>query len=82
MLVFWSTIISSGQQSDHYTDEIYLKAYDSIHRFENLQKQNNTIIHRMSRVEEMLTLNTTAHVQSGSQEILNNRRTVPKAGNR
>ena len=32
------------------------QAYETIHRFENLQKQNNTIIHRISHVEDMLAI--------------------------
>ena len=45
-----------------------VQAYDTIHRFENLQRQNNSIIHWLSRVEERL---------AGSQpagDLLNNRR--------
>ena len=45
-----------------------VQAYDTIHRFENLQRQNNSIIHRLSRVEERLA--GTQH----AGDLLNNRR--------
>ena len=49
-----------------FTDNV--QAYDTIHRFENLQRQNNSIIHRLSRVEERLA--GTQH----AGDLLNNRR--------
>ena len=51
------------------------QAYETIHRFENLQRQNNTIIHRISRVEDMLALTgDRAALYHGPDNILNNRR--------
>ena len=55
----------------------YFQAYESIHRFENLQRQNNLIIHRISTLEDMMVAN---HNLMASTEILNNGRTVYSSG--
>lgn len=53
------------------------QAYDTIHRFENLHKQNNNIINRISKVEDLLS-GGVAEIMGG--ETLNNKRVAAKQG--
>ena len=68
--------LSHGQARQyHRTSSISFQAYETIHRFENLQRQNNLIIHRLTTVEDMMVAN---HNLLGSSEILNNGRPAHK----
>ena len=53
------------------------QAYDTIHRFEYLQKQNNNIINRISKVEDLLS-GGVVDIMGG--ETLNNKKTTTKQG--
>ena len=55
-----------------------VQAYDTVHRFESLHKQNNKIINRISKVEDLLS-GGGAEIMGGA--TLNNKRATTKNGN-